>query len=121
MEIIHRDLAARNILLKGGRALVSDFGMARTKAGSVDEGNTKSEVGPLKWMVKKIKKIFNKKYFILPKKNKIEQAPESLLQKKYSTKTDVFSYGVVCWEIVSQQDPWPGLDGIQATHKLLAG
>jgi len=82
-EVIHRDLATRNILLKNGRAAVSDFGMATTikKANFLEE----KTVGPLKWM-----------------------APESLLNNIWSVKSDVFSFGVVMWEIIAAKDPWPG-------------
>lgn len=50
-EVIHRDLAARNILLSNGRALVSDFGMARMKMTSEFAEKTQHHQGPLKWMV----------------------------------------------------------------------
>jgi len=98
VEIIHRDLAARNILLSDGRALVSDFGMARLKESNEDASKTQSVVGPLKWM-----------------------APESLRNQQYSRKSDVFSYGVLLYEIVTQADPWPSMNPVAATVQILNG
>jgi hypothetical protein len=60
-------------------------------------------------------------------------APESLTEREYSSnniflrvltflgKTDVFSYGVTLWEIVTRAEPWEGLNGMQATRKFLEG
>jgi subtilisin-like proprotein convertase family protein len=86
-NIVHRDLAARNILLSGtGEPKISDFGMSRLVAD--DEGmTTRTNVGPIKWM-----------------------APESLKYKEYSKKSDVWSFGVVVWEIVTRVEPFKGED-----------
>ena len=67
-------------------AAVSDFGMARVK--EVEEtANTTQEIGPIKWM-----------------------SPESLENREYSIRSDIFSYGVVLYEIVTRTDPWPGVN-----------
>jgi serine/threonine protein kinase len=89
-NIIHRDLAARNILLTDDLIpKVSDFGLSRQKES--DENVTESASGPLKWM-----------------------APEALKERKYSTKSDVWSFGVVVWEVVHKEDPYPGLTPARA-------
>jgi serine/threonine protein kinase len=71
--IVHRDIAMRNILVgQGGVPKISDFGMSRTIVGQSAENKTASNVGPLKWM-----------------------APESLRDRVYGTKTDVYTYGLL--------------------------
>ncbi|KAJ8931027.1 hypothetical protein NQ314_016120 [Rhamnusium bicolor] len=68
-----RDLAARNILITSNKVLkISDFGMSRT--GSYV--NRTSKKIPLRWM-----------------------AIESIEDQKWDSKTDVWSFGVVLWEI----------------------
>jgi len=75
-RLVHRDLAARNILLNSQfEAIVSDFGFARNLQ-STDSALTQSNIGPIRWM-----------------------APESILKRIYSPKSDVWSWGITIWEI----------------------
>ncbi len=76
--IIHRDLAARNILLtKSMQPKVTDFGLSRA-VGETEYCNTNSDIGPVRWM-----------------------APEALKKQVFSKKSDVWSFGVLVWEVVS--------------------
>jgi preprotein translocase subunit YajC/predicted Ser/Thr protein kinase len=81
-NIVHRDLAARNILLSGhSEPKISDFGMSRVLQ-QEDEGKTETNIGPIRWM-----------------------APESLAQQTYSKKSDVWTFGIVVYEIVARREP----------------
>ncbi|PRP73158.1 outer membrane autotransporter barrel domain-containing protein [Planoprotostelium fungivorum] len=95
-NIIHRDLAARNILLTGSlRCKVTDFGFSRKTESSEEQTKTTSTVGPLKWM-----------------------APEALTQKVYSNKSDVYSFSITMWEILTGEEPYMDLNVIDVAIKV---
>jgi tRNA A-37 threonylcarbamoyl transferase component Bud32 len=90
-NIVHRDLAARNILIGSDCHLkISDFGMSRILMQS-QEGKTNANIGPVCWM-----------------------APEAIAYKNYSKSSDVWSFGIVVYEIVSQKEPHSDRDIIHA-------
>ncbi|PRP89101.1 hypothetical protein PROFUN_01821 [Planoprotostelium fungivorum] len=91
--VVHRDLAVRNILLtKYLEPKVSDFGMSRVTEGGENEGQkTQTTLGPVKWM-----------------------SPEALTEKIYSYKSDVWSFGIVIWEIIEESDPYPDMSIMEA-------
>ena len=77
--MVHRDLACRNILIGEGKSLrITDFGMSRMV--SMDDVYVKTTKGrlPLKWM-----------------------AIESIIDREFTSASDVWSFGIVLWEIAT--------------------
>jgi tRNA A-37 threonylcarbamoyl transferase component Bud32 len=92
--ILHRDLKSPNLLVDSSYAIkISDFGLARVRAHfQTMTGNC----GTTQWM-----------------------APEVLAAEKYTEKADIFSFGVVVWEIITRACPYEGLCQIQAALGVL--
>lgn len=100
-NFIHRDLAARNCLVGENHTVkVADFGLARLMK---EEDNTyTAHAGakfPIKWT-----------------------APEGLAYNKFSTRSDVWAFGVLLWEIATYgMSPYPGVELTDVYHMLESG
>ena len=94
---IHQDLAARNILVGENRICkVADYGLARV----IDEDANKLNNFPLnKWT-----------------------APEVALYSCFTIKSDVWSFGILLYELITYgQFPYPGMDNVQVLTVLQTG
>ncbi|KAK5928937.1 hypothetical protein CgunFtcFv8_010215 [Champsocephalus gunnari] len=80
MSYVHRDLAARNILVNSNLVCkVSDFGMSRVLEDDPEAAyTTRGGKIPIRWT-----------------------APEAIAYRKFTSASDVWSYGVVMWEVMS--------------------
>lgn len=87
--IVHRDLKSSNLLVdKNWTVKVGDFGLSRLKHATFL--TTKSGRGTAHWM-----------------------APEVLRNEPSNEKSDIFSFGVILWELVTESIPWNNLDPLQ--------
>ncbi|XP_078659370.1 fibroblast growth factor receptor 4-like isoform X1 [Branchiostoma floridae x Branchiostoma belcheri] len=102
LKIVHRDLASRNVLIDKNKVCkISDFGLSRDVYDTDNEEYEQKTQGrlPLRWM-----------------------APESLFDHVYSVKSDVWSYGITMWEVLTLAcTPYPGLSPPAMMERLRNG
>jgi len=95
--IIHRDLKPENILVDGtGGVKVADFGLSLVKDHSKQEAE-------------EMRKIRGSPAFM---------SPEALLGQELTPKTDVYSFGMILWELVSMKSPYDDLH-IESFEQLI--
>jgi len=94
MSVIHRDIKPANLMIdKSGRLKVLDFGIARM-LGTVS--NTRDTIGTPGYM-----------------------APEQILGEQVDGRADLFSIGVVFYELLAYTEAFPGDTGPAITHRIL--
>ncbi|XP_019239060.1 PREDICTED: serine/threonine-protein kinase EDR1-like isoform X2 [Nicotiana attenuata] len=87
--IVHRDLKSPNLLVdKNWVVKVCDFGLSRMKNSTFL--SSRSTAGTAEWM-----------------------APEVLRNEPSNEKCDVYSFGVILWELCTLQQPWGGMNPMQ--------
>lgn len=102
--VIHRDLAARNVLVDHNKLCkIADFGMSRSVrdsgCGQVYEQRETKGALPIRWM-----------------------APESLIYSVFTHKSDVWSFGILMWEIVTLgSTPYPTMGAREVLRRVRDG
>ncbi|XP_016296578.1 tyrosine-protein kinase SRK2 [Sinocyclocheilus anshuiensis] len=98
-KIVHRDLRAENILLTDMQCCkIADFGLAEINLAGSHRISSDIKV-PVKWM-----------------------APEIFDNKAYTSKSDVWSFGILLTEIVTYgDDPYPGMDKMTCVRSIQGG
>uniref|UniRef100_A0A0N5BIG0 Tyrosine-protein kinase n=1 Tax=Strongyloides papillosus TaxID=174720 RepID=A0A0N5BIG0_STREA len=98
-DVIHRDIAARNCLLGGNDEVkISDFGLSVISKEPVKAG--KNQKIAIRWC-----------------------APETITTGFFQMKSDVWSYGILMWEIFNHchNDPFPGKTNAEVKTLITAG
>ncbi|CAD5219514.1 unnamed protein product [Bursaphelenchus okinawaensis] len=94
--LLHRDIAARNCLYSDNHVKISDFGL--TREGPVFDIDPSKPI-PVKWI-----------------------SPEAVVKLKFTYKTDVWAYGVMCYEIYTRgRDPYNELPDGEVVRRVREG
>ncbi|XP_020836941.1 epidermal growth factor receptor isoform X1 [Phascolarctos cinereus] len=99
-RLVHRDLAARNVLVKTPQHVkITDFGLAKLLGADEKEYHAEGGKVPIKWM-----------------------ALESILHRIYTHQSDVWSYGVTVWELMTfGSKPYDGIPASEISSILEKG
>jgi len=94
-SIVHRDLKASNLLVdEDWNAKVADFGFARIK----EENSTMTRCGTPSYT-----------------------APEVIRGEKYGEKADVYSFGIIMWQVLTRNQPFAGRNFMGVSLDVLEG
>lgn len=95
LNMLHRDIKSLNILLNADDyPMICDFGMSRSFCAGNDQ--LTGGIGTAQWM-----------------------APEVMASRPYTEKADVYSYGIMLWEMLTSDYPFRGLRDVQVTVSVM--
>lgn len=93
--IIHRDIKSSNMLVSNDFTVkIADFGYSRMKA----DNQTMTQVGTVSY-----------------------SAPEVFEGLHYTNKADVYSFGIVLWELIFNKKPWEGMHSMKVVAAVTSG
>jgi len=96
-SLVHKDVKTPNILIKRGCAKLGDFGLAKSIENTLRV--TRERAYSAAWA-----------------------SPEQINPRSFiSFPTDIYSFAVVVWEIISQQEPWEGCTDLQMMFATASG
>lgn len=101
LKFVHRDIAARNCLIDHNHIVkIADFGMSREVcAADYYRVSSAKACLPVRWM-----------------------PPEALLYGKFTVKSDVWSYGVLMWEVYTYaHQPFSGISNYEVIDRIKEG
>ncbi|XP_054707215.1 fibroblast growth factor receptor 2-like [Uloborus diversus] len=100
LKLIHRDIAARNILMCSEEHVkIADFGLSKDIYETQNYHSITQQRLPIKWM-----------------------APEAIEKRRFNVRTDVWSFGVLMWEIFEfGQEPYKGYSNSEILPFLKSG
>ncbi|TKW37037.1 hypothetical protein SEVIR_1G021400v4 [Setaria viridis] len=94
LKIVHRDLKSANCLVnKYWTVKICDFGLSRIMSDLSMDDN--SSAGTPEWM-----------------------APELIRNEPFTEKCDIFSFGVIMWELCTLSRPWEGIPPVQIVYSV---
>ncbi|CAN0288182.1 unnamed protein product, partial [Ectocarpus sp. 6 AP-2014] len=94
--ILHRDLKSANVLMfANGRLKLCDFGLSKIKTESSSRSK-RGAVGTAQWM-----------------------SPEEMDESPASERTDLYSFGVVCFEVITRMEPFKGMNPTQVIKAVV--
>ncbi|XP_022241772.1 BDNF/NT-3 growth factors receptor-like [Limulus polyphemus] len=99
-HFVHRDLATRNCLIGGPLVVkIGDFGMSRDVYSTDYYRVGKNTMLPIRWM-----------------------PPESILHRKFTAESDIWSFGVLLWEVFTYgRQPWYELSNHEVVQHVTTG
>jgi predicted Ser/Thr protein kinase len=119
MKIVHRDLKSMNVLVKCVKSSkskveyvhikVADFGMSRIKEMSMTYSNQTVNVGTTRWMAPEIIRCLDSR----------SQGNGEGLVVQYPFKCDVYSFAMVCYEILSGDIPFSHISSASEVKKMV--